>query len=391
MKKFFQSKGFIVSSLALLCITILGVCWFVSRDRTGDFRPDESPPSSVTGDWSDGGTQTDGDNGADAYAPGQSTDAEEEYPKVTSQTEDEVVIDFTDTEKPEDTPPPVPEGKTEIKDPGQEHAVNPDPSVPEVTAPPAEQTPPSNDPVPGSSNGNGAVYDPVFGWVVPGDVQQSTGDSDGDLNKQVGNIGMLCAITYVTMVVGRIPIILFLKYDPSDVIVTLGGFIWGPMTSCIVSVIVATLEMITVSDTGILGCIMNIVQTLSFACTASIIYKKKHTLSGALIGLASGWLITVIVMLLWNYLVTPLYMGYPREAVVELLLPAFLPFNLLKGGLNASITFLLYKPIVTALRKSGYISTLEKDTRQQHTGLLILANFIIVTCVLIILSMNGII
>ena len=63
MKKFFQSKGFIVSSLALLCITILGVCWFVSRDRTGDFRPDESPPSSVTGDWSDGGTQTDGDNG----------------------------------------------------------------------------------------------------------------------------------------------------------------------------------------------------------------------------------------------------------------------------------------------------------------------------------------
>ena len=45
MKKFFQSKGFIVSSLALLCITILGVCWFVSRDRTGDFRPDESPPS----------------------------------------------------------------------------------------------------------------------------------------------------------------------------------------------------------------------------------------------------------------------------------------------------------------------------------------------------------
>ena len=146
----------------------------------------------------------------------------------------------------------------------------------------------------------------------------------------------------------------FLKYDPSDVIVTLGGFIWGPMTSCIVSVIVATLEMITVSDTGILGCIMNIVQTLSFACTASVIYKKKHTLSGAVIGLASGWLITVIVMLLWNYLVTPLYMGYPREAVVELLLPAFLPFNLLKGGLNASITFLLYKPIVTALRKSGY-------------------------------------
>ena len=27
-----------------------------------------------------------------------------------------------------------------------------------------------------------------------------------------------------------------------------------------------------------------------------------------------------IIMLLWNYLITPLYMGYPREAVVEMLL-----------------------------------------------------------------------
>ncbi len=50
--------------------------------------------------------------------------------------------------------------------------------------------------------------------------------------------------------------------------------------------------------------------------------------------------------------------------------------------------FLLYKPIVTALRKNGYVATLENEARQKHTGLLILASFIIVTCVLIILSMN---
>lgn len=99
------------------------------------------------------------------------------------------MIDFTDTESLKTRLLRYRKVKTEIKDPGQEHAVNPDPSVPEVTALPAEQTPPSNEPAPGSSNGNGAVYDPVFGWVVPGDVQQSTGDSDGDLNKQVGNMG----------------------------------------------------------------------------------------------------------------------------------------------------------------------------------------------------------
>ena len=190
MKKFFQSKGFIVSALAVLCVAILGVCWFVSRDRSEEFRPDESPPSSTSSDWSDGGVQSgDESGGADAYAPGQSSGSEEEYPKVTSETDDEVVIDFTDTQKPEDTPPAVPEGKTELEDPGEDHPVNPDPAVPEVTAPPAEESPSSSEPAPGSSNGSVAVYDPVFGWVVPGNVQQSTGDSDGDLNKQVGNMG----------------------------------------------------------------------------------------------------------------------------------------------------------------------------------------------------------
>ena len=130
MKKFFQSKGFIVTSLTVLCVAILGVCWFASRDCTEDFKPEESPPSSTTSDWSDGGTQTDGESGAGAYTPGQSSSPEEEYPKVTSETEDEVVIDFTDTEKPETTPPPAPEGKTEREDPGEDHPVNPDPEVP---------------------------------------------------------------------------------------------------------------------------------------------------------------------------------------------------------------------------------------------------------------------
>ena len=171
--------------------------------------------------------------------------------------------------------------------------------------------------------------------------------------KKITTIAVLCAITYVVMAVGRIPVVLFLKYDPSDVIVTLGGLIWGPMTSCIVSVVVAAIEMVTVSDTGIIGCIMNIISTTSFACTAAAIYKKKHTLPGALTGLVVGCVTMVAVMLLWNYLITPLYMGYSREAVVELLLPAFLPFNLFKSVLNAAITFLLYKPVITALRKSG--------------------------------------
>ena len=117
---------------------------------------------------------------------------------------------------------------------------------------------------------------------------------------------------------------LFLKYDPKDIIITLSGLIWGPMTSFIVSVIVSMIEMVTISENGVLGCIMNIISTCSFACTASVICKKKRTLPGAVIGLAAGSLMMVLAMLLWNYLITPIYMGYPREAVAKLLIPAFL-------------------------------------------------------------------
>lgn len=209
--------------------------------------------------------------------------------------------------------------------------------------------------------------------------------------KKITTIAMLSAISYLLMVVGRVPVVLFLKYEPKDVIITLGGLIWGPLTSLTVSVIVSVIEMVTVSDTGPLGCIMNIVSSCSFACTAAVIYKKKRTLSGAVLGLVAGSVIMILVMLLWNYLVTPIYMGYPREAVAELLIPAFLPFNALKAGLNAGFTFLLYKPIVTALRKSGYISASDQKSEKKSIGFLILAAAIVVTCVLVILSMNKII
>lgn len=83
--------------------------------------------------------------------------------------------------------------------------------------------------------------------------------------KRITTIAMLCALAYVVMAVGRVPVVLFLKYDPKDVVITLGGLIWGPMTACLVSVLVSVLEMFTVSDTGILGCIMNILSTCAFA------------------------------------------------------------------------------------------------------------------------------
>lgn len=210
--------------------------------------------------------------------------------------------------------------------------------------------------------------------------------------KKITIVGMLCAMAFVVVVVGRIPIVLFLKYDPKDIIITLGGLIWGPMVSFTVTVIVSLIETFTVSDNGIIGFIMNVLQSSVFACTTAIIYKKHKKLSGAICGLGCAWIITTAVMMLWNYFMVPIYMGIPRESVAELLIPAFLPFNLIKGGLNVAFTLLLYKPIVSALRHSNIIPRSNGDiTSKNSIGVWGLAFLILATCIFLILSLNGIV
>lgn len=203
--------------------------------------------------------------------------------------------------------------------------------------------------------------------------------------KKLTTIAMLCTISYVLVVLSRAlpPIILFLQYDPKDVIITLGGFIYGPASAALISVIVSLVEFVTVSDTGFIGLIMNIISTFTFSLTAAIIYKNKRTLNGAVYGLIFGSLLSSAAMLLWNYFITPFYMNIPREQVAALLIPAFLPFNLIKGGLNTAITLLIYKPVVSALRKANLIAP-SVNTQRSKSSINLSLSVSIVSIILIL-------
>ena len=204
--------------------------------------------------------------------------------------------------------------------------------------------------------------------------------------KKMVTLAMLAAIAYLMVNLIRIPVVLFLKYEPKDVIITIGGFLFGPMAAFIVSGIVSLLEMVTISETGIVGCIMNLISTCSFACVAAFVYKKQHTLKGAITGLGLGSVLMVGTMLLWNWLITPLYMGVDRATVEGMLIPAFLPFNLLKAGLNSALTIGLYKPLSSALRKVGLIETQAKSSK---IGVYLFAGALLITCILLLLVFQG--
>ena len=202
-------------------------------------------------------------------------------------------------------------------------------------------------------------------------------------------IAMLAAISYLIVSYIRIPVVLFLKYEPKDVIITIGGFLLGPMASFIISLVVSLVEMVTVSGTGPIGCLMNLLSTCSFACVAALIYKKRHNLWGAVVGLLAGTVAMVVIMLLWNWLITPLYMGTPREVVEGMLLPVFLPFNLLKAGFNSAFVLGLYKPLTTALQKTRLLPRGSHPRRKAKPSIYILAAALLATCVLVLLVLQG--
>ena len=172
--------------------------------------------------------------------------------------------------------------------------------------------------------------------------------------KTVTSLGMLTAVAYVTMLLSKMlpQVYGFLQLDVQATAITIGGFLFGPLAAAVISLVLPVIEMLTVSDTGPIGCIMNVLATASFCCTAAFVYKKMHTKKGAVIGLTLGVVAQVVVMLLWNYLITPIYQGMPREVVAGMLPTVFLPFNLTKALMNGALTMFLYKPVVVALRKA---------------------------------------
>ena len=211
--------------------------------------------------------------------------------------------------------------------------------------------------------------------------------------------GMLCAIAYVVMFLSKtifapLAVAGFLTFDLKDVVIAIGGFIFGPLNALAISLVVSLIEMVTVSGTGPVGLLMNVLATISFVCPAAFLYKRRHQVSSAVFGLVLGGLLMTGVMLLWNYLITPLYLNLPREKVAEMLIPAFLPFNLIKALMNGALTMLLYKPVVMALRKARLVPEEDRSAGAHRKGRLsvtIIAVIALATAVLLGLVVAGVI
>lgn len=184
--------------------------------------------------------------------------------------------------------------------------------------------------------------------------------------KKITTLAMLAALAYVVMVFVRIPLMPaapYLEYDPKDILLVMAGFLIGPVESTIIIILVCALELVTVSSSGPIGFAMNVIASLCFVLPAAFIYRIKKTQFNAILGLLVGVLSMTASMLLWNYIMTPIYMGVPREVVAGMLPTVFLPFNLIKAGINMALTLIVYKPISIVLHKSGILEEKSISTK----------------------------
>ena len=211
--------------------------------------------------------------------------------------------------------------------------------------------------------------------------------------KNLSASALICAFSYILMIISKtIPAVSgFLQFDLKDIAVTIGGFVLGPLYAILIAFVVALLEFITVSDTGLIGLIMNFISTAAFCGVASVIYSKKKTLKSAVLSLFLATISLTVIMLLWNYYITPLYMKIPRSTVASMLIPVFLPFNLIKGLINSGLILILYKPVVSGLRRAGLLRANSKVAPKNFPITVIIGIVILVISVPFLLSMIGLI
>ncbi|WP_139653607.1 ECF transporter S component [Raoultibacter phocaeensis] len=163
--------------------------------------------------------------------------------------------------------------------------------------------------------------------------------------RQLVTMALLCAIGVLLSFIEfpLLPGATWLKYDASAMPAMVVGFAYGPVAGVSVGIIGAIIHGIMLGDFS--GAVMNIIVVTFYILPAALIYKKKHSMKGAVVALVVGSLCATVGAILGNLIITPAWLGVPLDAVIAMIIPILTPFNLLKALLNSVLTLIVYKSI----------------------------------------------
>lgn len=173
---------------------------------------------------------------------------------------------------------------------------------------------------------------------------------------------LLAAISSVLMFFSfNVPLMpSFIKLDFSELPALIASFTLGPISGVMVCLIKNMVNLFF-STTGGIGELSNFLLGSIFVLPAGLIYRRRKSRSGALLGSVLGALAMALISVFTNYYVVyPIYTAFmPMEAIlgmyrainpnIENLWQALflfnLPFTFIKGLISVVITFFVYKKI----------------------------------------------
>jgi len=179
---------------------------------------------------------------------------------------------------------------------------------------------------------------------------------------------MLSAVAFVLQYLEfPVPLLMpgFIKFDLSDLPALLGAFAYGPLAGVAIEFIKNLLHC-AVSQSATVGELSNFILGAVFTFVAGLIYSKKKTKTGALVGGLLGAVVMGLVSIPSNYFVVyPFYYNFMPEEVVlaayQAIMPSVdsiikcllifnLPFTVIKGLICVVFSMIIYKPLSPILK-----------------------------------------
>ena len=183
--------------------------------------------------------------------------------------------------------------------------------------------------------------------------------SRSKVHRLVG-IALLAAIGYVLMMFSFpiIPAFPFLKLDLSDLVVLLGGLLYGPVGGIAVA-FVRSLVHFALTGGGVVNLIGDLaafIASVGFLLPVVYTIRGKHRIWWQIEGLVLGTLSLTVVMSVLNWLViTPMYMAVFNfnlgMSLTKYVLIGVVPFNLIKGVVISVAFFAIAKALAPWLAR----------------------------------------
>lgn len=163
--------------------------------------------------------------------------------------------------------------------------------------------------------------------------------------RQLVTMALMCAIGVLLSFVEfpLLPGVTWLKYDASAMPAMVCGFAFGPAAGLAVGIVGAVIHGILMADFS--GAIMNILVVVGFILPAALVYRRSRTFKSGVAGLVLSAVAATAMAIVGNLVITPMWLGVPLDAVIAMILPILVPFNLAKAGINAVLTLIVYKSV----------------------------------------------